>query len=627
MIKRLNILTILLAFALILNAQKDTILELGFNNKLKSYYNLNKDNPNAIFNKKSTNNKAVLSLPFIDDFSQNHIYPNQGLWQNIDVHINSNFADNPITYGVATFDGLDFTGYPYNFSNPTAHGAADTLTSQPIDLSSVTDSVFLSFYYQPQGLGNKPQYEDSLRLEFYRASDSTWIRVWGVSGTSSHPFKQVMIPVNSEFQTNSFQFRYVNWSTLSGNVDHWHLDYIYLNDNRTHADTALNDVSFITNHHSMLAEFTAMPWSHYITDSIDFMAKNMEVVYKNNHNTQYSVFYKYQVVDDNGAGATIETYPSTTSAKNALPYSTLVEPHAVYDISPTFINDFYFPPSSGQTKVFQIKNFFNLGALPDSNEDNDTVNSYQVFGNYYAYDDGSAEVGYGIEGVGSKLAHEFNIKKNDTLTGIMVHFSPITYNYSAKSFRLKVWSSLNPETEIYSQEATQYSSPIYGNKDEFITYKLDIPLYLTAGTYYFGWEKISPEFLNIGWDVNNNNSSKVHFNAVGVWQTATYPGTLMLRPTLGSYPNPTVSVKENIDNPNLFKIYPNPAQNTLNISINSSSNYHISLIDINGRLMVETESGLSTKINTSALANGIYIVRFTNNTTQQITHKKVIISK
>jgi len=626
MIKKINILTLIVVFTLTAYAQKDTLLELGFNNKLKSYYNLNKDNPNSVYNKKPTNNKAVLTLPFLDDFSQEHFYPNLNLWMDINVHINTGFADNPISYGVATFDGLDSTGTPYNFSNPTSYGPADTLTSCPINTSSITDSLFLSFYYQPQGNGNKPETKDSLRLEGFRVSDSTWVRLWSVEGAPNQPFELVMIPLDTSFQKNGFQFRFINWATLSGNVDHWNLDYVYLNDNRTHTDTALNDVSFITDNFTLLEEFTAMPWEHYKTDSLNFMTKNMEVTYKNNHSVQYGVFYKYDVVDNNGAGPVLETYPSTTSAKNAGAYSTLVEPQAVYDVNPTFINDFYFAPTNDQTKVFQIKNYFSL-ASADFNVDNDTVNTYQVFGNYYAYDDGTAELGYGVQGIGSKLAHEFDIKKSDTLTGFDIYFSPIMNNHSAETFRLKVWSSLSPEVEIYSQPASQFTSPIYSNTNEFLKYTLDVPLYLTAGTYYIGWEKISQEFLNVGWDVNNDNSDKVHFNAVGVWQNATYPGTLMLRPVFGSYANPTVDINENIDQSELFKIYPNPAQNELNISINSSSNYHISLIDINGRLMVETESGLSTKINTSAIANGIYIVRFTNNTTQQITHKKVIISK
>lgn len=627
MTKKLNILLIFsILFSFLGYGQKDTLLELGFNNKLKAYYNTHKDDPQSIYNVKKQNNKALLTLPFLDDFSQEYIYPDPNLWMDINVHVNNGFADSPKSYGVITFDGLDSTGTPYDFGNPTAYGPADTLTSHPINTTAPLDSLFLSFYYQPQGNGNKPETKDSLRLEFFRLSDSTWVRMWGAQGTANHPFQQVMIPVDTSFQNNAFQFRFMNWATLSGNVDHWNLDYVYLNEGRNHADTALNDVALTTDNYTLLAEYTSMPWEHYVVDSLSNMATEMPVTYRNNHSSTYGVFYKYQVVDSNGYGPVLETYPSTTSAKNANAYSALIEPQAVYNISPTFVNDFYYPPSNDTTKVFQIKNYFTL-ASPDFNTKNDTVNSYQVFGNYYAYDDGSAEVGYGVQGIGSKLAHEFSVKKADTLTGFDIYFSPITNNHSAQTFRLKVWSSLNPEVEVYSQTATQFTSPIYSNRDEFLKYNLDAPLYLNAGTYYIGWEKISQEFLNVGWDVNNDNSDKVHFNAVGIWQTSTYPGSLMLRPVFGSYSNPKqVSIEKNEDLPSEFKIYPNPTKSVINFVVNNKNNYQIVLLDLNGKTLLQTTSSQNS-LNTSNIANGIYFLRFTNTSTQQTTHKKVIIAK
>lgn len=624
--RKLTILTLLLFTAFITKAQKDTLLELGANNTVRAFYNNNIDNPNSIYNKKRSNNKALLTLPFKDDFSQQNIYPDTTLWEDFNVFVNSSFADNPVSYGVATFDGLDSTGNPYNFAVPTSYGPADTLTSKPINTSSIIDSLFLSFYYQPQGNGNKPETKDSLRLEFYRLSDSTWVRMWGAEGEPNKPFELAMIPVDTSFQNNAFQFRFINWATLSGNVDHWNIDYVYLNDNRNHADTALNDVSFITNHHNMLAEFSSMPWTHYITDSLNFMAQAMDVTYKNNHSATYPVFYKYEVIDNNGAGPSIEIYPSTTSSKNVAPYGMLVEPQAVYNVTPIFVNDFYFPPDASQTKVFQIKNYFDLNSITDDHVKNDTVLSYQVFGNYYAYDDGTAEVGYGVQGVGSKLAHEFSIKKADTLKSFSIYFSPIMNNLSAQTFRLKVWSSLSPEVEIYSQSASQFTSPIYSNRDEFLEYNLDVPLYLTPGTYYIGWEKISQEFLNVGWDVNNDNSNKVHFNAVGVWQTSSFPGSLMLRPVFGSASNPQVSIPE-LDEQSDFSVYPNPAKSIINFRINNSNSYLIRLLDLNGKQLTVTESSLSNQINIANLANGLYIIQFTNNDTKQITHKKVIIAK
>jgi len=599
------------------------------NKTISAFYNLNKDNPNSPYlTKNRQQNKALVSLPFVDDFSQHYLYPNLNLWEDFDVFINSNLPIYPVTYGVATFDGLDSTGTPYNFALPNSYGLADQLTSQQIDLTPpVMDSVFLSFYYQPQGNGNRPNPEDSLRLEFFRQRDSTWIRMWGTPGVPNHTFKKVMIPVDTSFHNNEFQFRFTNWATLSGNVDHWHVDYIYVNDNRTHADTMLHDVSFITNHHNMLKDFTAMPWQHYLTDTIGNMAIAIDVTYRNNSKDTFQVRYKYEVIEDNGNGASIETYPLGPANKEVLPYSNLIEPQAVYN---TTFNTFSFPSDNAvQNKVFQIRNYFRLfGSPEDDRVINDTVLSYQVFGSYYAYDDGSAEQGYGVQGIGSKLAHEFNIKKTDTLTAFQIYFNPIKNDLSAESFRLKVWSSLSPETEIYSQAATVFTSPIYSSTNAFLNYNLDIPLILNAGTYYFGWEKISANFLNVGWDVNTNNRSKVHFNSSGVWQTASFDGTLMLRPVFGTTPDPKVSIEEEnlLDD---FVVYPNPTTNTIYFKNNNSNNssYHVQLIDVYGKVILETEAAISNQIDVANIANGMYIVRFTNNDTQKPTLKKVILSK
>lgn len=609
-------------------AQKDTLYELGYNATQNAFYNSVKNDANSPYLKKNRkHNKALVNIPFVDDFSQHYLYPDSSLWKDMDVFVNSNYPDNPVTYGVATFDGLDSTGTPYNFGLPNSYGIADRLTSQPIDLTTIVDSVFLSFYYQPQGNGNPPEAKDSLRLEFFRQRDSTWIRMWGTPGVPNHSFKKIMIPVDTSFHNNEFQFRFTNWATLSGNVDHWHVDYVYLNDNRNHADTMLHDVSFITNHHNMLKEFTAMPWQHYLTAPIGQMASAMNVTYRNNDTTDYQVEFKYEVIEDNGTGASILLYPASTSTQNAGAHNYLNWPLYVYN--PPF-NNFTFPSDfSAQNKVFQIKNYFQLDDTPHNDRlINDTVLSYQVFGSYYAYDDGSAEHGYGVQGIGSKLAHEFNIKKTDTLTAFQIYFNPIQNDLSAQSFRLKVWSSLSPETEIYSQVATAFTSPIYSRTNQFLNYTLNDPLILNAGTYYFGWEKISAEFLNVGWDVNTNNKTKVHFNSAGVWQTSSFNGSLMLRPVFGTTPDPVVSVEEN-ELKDDFIVYPNPTANTLYFKNNNENNssYHIQLIDVYGKIILETEATISNKIDVSDIANGLYIVRFTNNNSKKSTLKKVIISK
>ena len=606
-------------FCLSVNGQKDTLVDLSFNKKLIQFSS-SEDYQIFRINKDNTHSKKALSLPFIDDFSQQHYYPDGSKWIDNYVYINSNYAINPISYGVATFDGLDSIGYPYDFLNPTSWGIADYLTSKTIDLTVVTDSVFLSFYYQPKGIGNQPEPKDSLRLEFFRKSDSTWVRQWAVPGSALASFKKVMIPVDTSFQNDAFQFRFKNYATLSGNVDHWNLDYVYLNDNRNHADTALNDVAFTGDFYNMLNEFTAMPYTHYKVDSISNMAASISVEYRNNHSVNSDIFYKYKVIDDGGSGISIEEYPSGTSNQNVGPYAIKEIDQAVYDITN---NNFYFPvDDTAKTKVYQIKNYYNDGdTVPDFNQKNDTVYSYQVFSNYYAYDDGSAEAGYGVFGIGSKLANKFTIKMSDTLVALDIYFNPVTYIQSLNTFKLKIWSSLSPENVVYEQSG--FYNPTYSFTNELVTFNLDYPIYLPAGTYYFGYQNITEDFLTIGYDLNLDNSNKVFFNAEGIWENSNYAGSLMIHPVFKYDDEVVIGINEITKTDSERLIYPNPSTGI--IFLNKITPVQILVFDVFGKKVVELPKAVYNKIDLSHLSNGVYFLNISDNNTSQV--EKIIISK
>ncbi|MCB9335054.1 MAG: T9SS type A sorting domain-containing protein [Flavobacteriales bacterium] len=622
--KKLLLNIILLFFFITAFSQKDTLMELNFNSTIIGERTRELNNEFSLLrnlNYKPSSKKKSSALPFFDDFSQVYHYPNPEKWEDKNVWVNNNFPVNPISYGVATFDGLDSTGYPYNFINPTAKGVADYLTTQPIDLSSITDSVYLSFFYQPQGNGNKPETEDSLRLEFFNPSDSSWTRKWAIVGSASVPFQQVMVPVDTTYHKNNFKFRFVNYATLSGNVDHWNLDYIYLNDQRSYTDTALYDVALTLTDLNLLKDYSRMPWSHYMVDTTANMDSLLVVEYKNHTDTTLAVFYQRHITEDAGLGASVEIYPGTSASKNVAPYSSLIDSLPVF--SPSKSYEFYYPKDTTVvSKAFEVKTFFDLSTITDDHVENDTAIYYQVFSNDYAYDDGSAELGYGVQGIGAKLAHEFNIKKSDTLTGFKIYFTPITNNLSAKTFKLTVWSSLFPETVIYQQNG--YYNPIYSLTNEYLEYQLDAPLFLNAGTYYIGWEKISEDFLNVGWDVNTKKQSKVFFNAVGVWENATYEGSLMLRPLFDAYPEPVISVNEITSDPSLIKVYPNPAKDELYFTTNQKINT-LQIYDVMGNLIVETILTNKAYIDTKHLSNGMYFIKFLGEETN-IT-KKILIAK
>src|SRR5690606_9491093 len=99
----------------------------------------------------------VLALPFFDDFSTTRTAaPDTRYWlAGSGVYINNSLATSQPSRNIATFDGLNARGVPYNFVNPLGQDFTDTLTSQPINLAgrSAADSIYLSFYWSAKGLG------------------------------------------------------------------------------------------------------------------------------------------------------------------------------------------------------------------------------------------------------------------------------------------------------------------------------------------------------------------------------------------------------------------------------------------------------------------------------------------
>ncbi|MBP9884577.1 MAG: hypothetical protein KBF32_14300, partial [Chitinophagales bacterium] len=141
--------------------------------------------------------RSAVTLPFVDDFSYSGPEPDVLLWENNGAFINLTFPKDPVSYGVATLDGLDGNGIPYDTSSYSFStiGPADTLTSMPVLMAglSAADSVYFSFYYQPGGLGDVPNnqtfnlfnygvnFGDSLVLEF-KDNTGSWHSAWQQDG-------------------------------------------------------------------------------------------------------------------------------------------------------------------------------------------------------------------------------------------------------------------------------------------------------------------------------------------------------------------------------------------------------------------------------------------------------------
>ena len=124
---------------------------------------------------------------------------------------------------------------------------------------------------------------------------------------------------------------------------------------------------------------------------------------------------------------------------------------------------FAFPTNNDDSARFTVKHFITQKG------DNDTVLFQQKFYNYYAYDDGTAEYGYGLNASGGKIAMRFSLAKADTLRGVQMYFNPIIQNVSSRHFKIMVWNSISPSENIIYQGPEV--NPVYGDSlNAFNTY-------------------------------------------------------------------------------------------------------------------------------------------------------------
>ena len=556
-----------------------------------------------VYERSSTALDTSLELPFFDDFSDYLFFPKPSHWLGKDVFVNRNYPVNPINIGVATFDGLDSTGSPRNLASETVHGPSDYLTSRPIDLSNFTE-VFISFYLQSTGIGNEPESNDIFKLEFLDSS-SDWQTVWDTTGYSLSDFKKVRVVIDeSSFLHNSFQFRFHNEATLSGNFDHWHIDNVLLTEDETLSND-IEDIAFVYETSQMLNFYTSIPWSHFNQNRAVYMASTMDTWLRNNYSTTQSVDYSYDIyTTDNDL---IFHYPSTGASRNDEIPTFLSDNFSYSDDSPAAITVGVsaFPSTSSD---LQSNSFTVVQSIVTDDNDlfktNDTLRFIQNFENYYALDDGSAEASYGINVEGGMVAMLFNVSEQDTLKAVQIHFEENYEDSDGLPFSITLWDSESGEpSEIIYQSQIFY--PNYtDSKNGFYEYVLENPI-VVSGSIFVGWEQYYDEIINVGLDRNTINNNRMFYNLGSGWNQsncADCDGTWMIRPVFGKLS--TSSVDESLSSS--FSIYPNPANTSINIEFLKP--FTLSIYDINGSLIFNDISDGSLGVDLVSFSKGIYIV-------------------
>jgi len=640
---KLFFLSVFLLLSFDFFAQKDTLLPLTTNALLVKHA----QSEQLRFGVNTFVNDTI-ELPFLDDFSNVSYYPDTSKWLNSkDVFINRTFGRNPPTIGVATFDGLKSNGYPYRPLVNSGAGNADTLTSKFIRLDSITfppvaitplDSVYFSFYYQPKGFGHTPLNTHTLSLDFYNPTTRSWVTILNLarSGNSAKDtlFTRVMIPItNPDYFKKQFRFRFRNKNTGSGSVNHWHIDNIYLGRDRTIADTSFNDLSYVYPGQSLLKDYTAMPFNQYAGSNQ--MAEHSYLKIRNNdqYATNFTGFIK--ISDYNSA---ISLY-DTTGSDNAQPFfaSGYVNNPDIIDflnstVSPDVAN-FSFNNGNplSDSITYLVKHYMRTSA-GDRNKTNDTLILKQQFNNYFSYDDGSAELAWGLQGTyGAETAVQFQVFQPDTLRAIDIFFNPVSNinSISTLLFGLRVWNDGggSPGSLIYDDGNSMNRQPIFhswGN-NVFARYYLNYPLVLSSGISYIGLKQDDQQTLNIGFDQNTNSQNKLFYNTNGFWSNSSFKGSLMLRPVFGDSAR-AVGIKNNFSLNNQINVYPNPVSNFFTLTAFNNSITSVELIDATGKVVFESMANINNQYNISKIDNGFYLLKIFSGK-KLLDVKQLIISR
>jgi hypothetical protein len=605
MIKPLSLYLIIINVFLVVSPAQEVVTGL------QSNYIILKN----IDDQKITRGVAVsdtIDLPFFDDFAQKSVFPDRNKWLDNYVFINDTYSDQQRTTGIATFDALDNYGRLYESASTTTF-EADHLTSKPVNLKfQASDNIWLSFFYQAGGLSDPPDKNDILTLQFFAPEEKKWYPVWSADGSTDKKFRPAIIPINqTRYLKKGFQFRFINHASLSsnlsdpsmvGNCDIWNIDYILINKNRNAADTVFADVAMRLPLRSLLKNHEAMPWKQFRQTYLQEMGSSILIHYRNNDDIVRNVTRNFEIWD---------VYRNT-QAHFFSPGATNINPFTNVDYKANLV--YTYNTNNQDSALFRVTCSLKTDAFDP--KENDTIIYYQVFSNYFAFDDGSSEGGYGINGLGSRnamLACRFKSFMQDTLRAVNICFNDSYMEANKRAFDLMIWDDNNgiPGNVIYSVEEVMVEQS--GKINGFYTYNVPGGVALN-GVFYVGWKQRSETFLNAGFDINTPHNGKQFYWLNGEWQQSQVDGSVMIRPVLGDRLKVTSVNDTYYKDKKLISLWPNPASDYFTVDAGEqviSGSVYVSILDLSGRELIKVP--YSEQIDISSLHEGMYIVITTLN--------------
>ena len=607
-----------------------------------------------------------INLPFVDDFSYEGPYPDPDLWADNGVFINSTMGFNAPSVGVATFDALDNKGRPYVTSS-TTRGSADTLTSNFINLKdivgtdgikrplTINDGLILSFFLQAKGLTFASTLNDSMVLEF-KDNVGSWSQVksyYGVPDSlkkrnpidTTYPFRFFNVSINQvKYLHGKFQFRFRNYGRLGGAYEQWHLDYVKLAPNRTLTNQTLDDLAFVEKPKTILQRYTAMPWKH----AFPKLATEIDTAFNAKF---YNSFGQVRNATNSNVRVTTSTGVNAVTARTILDGVNIPPSVFFSSLSKTYPLSLAAQLATipATTQKLTINTEYSLEIDAQSGQDlkkaalrNDKVTTKTVFDNYFAYDDGSAEMQFTATGENKQFAIQFKANVADTLKGFQIFFPHINGDAPVDAFlNIRIWKdSLNtkPIHELYNVKPI-YATAFFDTLQGFTSYTLgkkyksqmDTTVLIPAGDFYIAWQNVGDVIIPIGLD--RNDFSKVQYlyqTLNGKFEKVVTPvkvGAIMIRPVFGQIF--ATSVKETYAAiADYMTIYPNPAQNQVFFEVKKGlpEDYSISVFNLQGQL-VKREILRGSTMDVENLSSGLYVLKIQDFKNQLIFSHKITIQK
>ncbi|WP_291196056.1 T9SS type A sorting domain-containing protein [Dyadobacter sp.] len=549
--------------------------------------------------------QASLNLPFFDDFSTTKtLAPNSKYWMpGSGVYINNTLTNSHPSVNVATFDGLNAKGIPYNLVNPLVQGYTDTLTSQPISLNGkVTgDSIYLSFYWAAKGLGELPDSSDFLQVEFFNKAGE-WVSVWRQLGYEVDTlFHQQFIAIKDpNYLHDAFQFRFRSYGRSSGPYDTWHLDYVYLNSKRSVKQPYLFDVAMRKPVSNILKKYTAMPLRQYRINPAAATADSVKTDIVNHFNNFNVLTSTYTLTD----------------AQRGTEFARNVQRSIVVESLKSQVLRVKIAPVNAAAQIDSlhlISKFFiaTTDTIPGANlKMNDTIIGKAALTDYFAYDDGSAEYGVQVNQKLGRVAVQYVLAKADTIGGVRMSMVSFNKDISGQGFTIQIYGSKGGKPDqVIAQRSVAVRYPAV--RDGFIDYAFTTPV-AVPDTFYVGWLQINDQPVTVGFDRNSLlGRNTVYYNLGTEWAKETaLKGSIMIRPYLGKKAQGIITGNEPADQINAI-FYPNPARGE--VRWNNKSLKKIEVYSTGGNLMhslVPAHDQQSAPVD--HLSQGIYIFKATD---------------